>query len=104
MTGNNGQYEPQTDRATFRDTPYFERIAVALEKIAEGMPSKREPEDVPVSNLIRAIRWALGEIGTFESPNPKKPYGWRSRLRKLAWPVEPEDYAFIAELEKEKGK
>lgn len=34
--------------------------------------------------LLSAIRWALGEEGEFPERDPKKPYGWRSELRRRA--------------------
>lgn len=34
--------------------------------------------------LLVAIRWALGEEGEFPEHDPKKPYGWRTELRRRA--------------------
>lgn len=56
-------------------------MIVAAFDMARDIIAKR---DARIEKLERAIRWACGEWGEFPEADPKRPYGWRSRLRTLA--------------------
>lgn len=52
---------------------------VVLVTLAEFSRFQKEHE-----RALAAIRWALGEEGEFPERDPKKPYGWRTELRRRA--------------------
>ena len=67
-------------------TQYWDREGNLLAERDPSPEDKTTDLEIRILKLERAIRWALGEFGEFESTKPKdaKTFWWRKELRARA--------------------